>query len=270
MQELVKALAAARLEFASVVKAKAAQAFKGGGGYKYADLAGVLDAVSEPLAKHGLVIVQPTEVVDGQTFLVTRLMHTSGDELVSRIGLHDFANGMKPQEWGSAHTYARRYQSLSILGIAPEDDDAAEAMKATPQPRITDRERAATYERAKRVEQSSPQREVEETLAQTETAEKPDMFKTVTLRGRNGSSLKTNYLNEAVTYYFTEKRASSDPKRYAIEHYEHLVTIRDAMKDTLAAMPNNGAGSKMQEAYIKIVNDIVAGEAVGTDLEAAE
>lgn len=197
MQELTKALCEARKAFASVVKDKHAQAFKGGGVYKYADLSAVLDATVEPLAKHGLVLVQPTEIRDGHTFLQTILLHTSGQSLKSEIELHGYASGMTPQQWGSAHTYARRYQALSVLGIAPEDDDAQEASKAPPRPQPA----------------RSPQAEVDATLAKQEP--KSDMLKPIVIRDLDGLQIGFwTMLREALTAWDTRfKRLSEDEQQ---------------------------------------------------------
>lgn len=93
---------------------------------KYADLASVLDTIRKPLADHGLAVTQTTEMRDGTFCLVTRLLHTSGQFIASEYPLPQTA---RPQELGSALTYARRY-SLSAIGcIAADEDDDAEGAR---------------------------------------------------------------------------------------------------------------------------------------------
>lgn len=91
---------------------------------KYADLASVLDAIRKPLADNGLSTTQITEIRDGQFLLVTTLWHASGQWLASEYPLPMNA---KPQELGSALTYARRYSLSALVCIASEEDDDANA-----------------------------------------------------------------------------------------------------------------------------------------------
>jgi hypothetical protein len=91
---------------------------------KYADLASVLDAIRKPLADNGLSTTQVTEIRDGQFLLVTTLWHASGQWLASEYPL---PLGAKPQELGSALTYARRYSLSALVCIASEEDDDANA-----------------------------------------------------------------------------------------------------------------------------------------------
>jgi hypothetical protein len=93
---------------------------------KYADLASVLDAVRKPLADNGLSITQTTEIRQGAFVLVTTLWHSSGQWLSSEYPLPIAA---KPQELGSALTYARRYSLSAIACIAADEDDDAEGAR---------------------------------------------------------------------------------------------------------------------------------------------
>jgi len=89
--------------------------------YGYADLADILDAIRHALADNGLSIIQPICPADAEhIWLVTRLLHSSGQWIESAypVDVYD-----KPQEQGSAITYARRYALTAMLGIAAEEDD---------------------------------------------------------------------------------------------------------------------------------------------------
>lgn len=93
---------------------------------RYADLASIIEATRKPLTDNGLSITQATEV-NGHGFgLRTTLRHSSGESVDSFYPLPASA---KPQELGSALTYARRYSLSSIVCIAADDDDDAEAAK---------------------------------------------------------------------------------------------------------------------------------------------
>jgi hypothetical protein len=124
---LAAALAAAQGELPAPKKTKTAKvrSDKGNYEYHYADLADVIEISKAILAKHHLAVSQPTFVTpDRGLVLVTRLMHKSGESIESSYPL---PSGGKPQEMGSALTYARRYCYCAILGIAADADDDGEA-----------------------------------------------------------------------------------------------------------------------------------------------
>lgn len=123
---LIEALIAARKEFKPLVKNKVNPHFKS----KYADLSAVCDSVDEALAKYGLTYVQPLEVEVGILYIATKLMHTSGEEMVSKFPV----TGGKPQEMGSAITYGRRFSLCSLLGISADDDDDANGANGAAHP----------------------------------------------------------------------------------------------------------------------------------------
>jgi len=56
--------------------------------------------------------------------LHTRLLHTSGQWIASE---HPLPMSGRPQEIGSALTYARRYSLSALIGIAADEDDDANA-----------------------------------------------------------------------------------------------------------------------------------------------
>jgi len=130
--QIAKALAAAQAAFPAVGKDKTAaiKSEKGNFSYSYADLASILAAVRKPLADNQLAITQPIIWSEGHAWLATRLLHVSGQSLESLYPLKQYD---RPQEMGSALTYARRYSLTALLGIAAEeDDDGAAAQGGTP------------------------------------------------------------------------------------------------------------------------------------------
>lgn len=122
---LAKALALAIKAMKPPTKGRTAtiKSEKGSYSYKYADLADVIESYRAPLSENGLSLVQPIQTQDGHLVLVTRLLHESGEWLSSE---YPIANFTRPQEMGSALTYARRYAVTAMLGIAAEDDDDGE------------------------------------------------------------------------------------------------------------------------------------------------
>lgn len=101
---------------------------KTGYSYKYTDLAAFTAHVKPVLAKWGLALLQDV-AGDGRTVsITTTLIHASGQE---RTGPPlSMAAGGTPQATGSAITYARRYQAMAALGLAPDDDDGQAAAAA--------------------------------------------------------------------------------------------------------------------------------------------
>lgn len=96
---------------------------------KYASLAAVIDAIRKPLADNGLSYTQATEIREGGLVLVTTLRHATGQWVASEYPLPSAA---KPQELGSALTYARRYSLSAIACIAADEDDDAEGANGQP------------------------------------------------------------------------------------------------------------------------------------------
>jgi hypothetical protein len=117
---------------------------------KYADLASIWDAIREPLTKNALSVTQTTHLSDGAFTLTTILRHASGQWVSSEYPLPTTA---KPQEYGAALTYARRYSLSAIVGIAADEDDDAESIKETP---VKIAERAKPVAPSEYAERSAP------------------------------------------------------------------------------------------------------------------
>lgn len=123
---LAAALAALQAELPTLGKGNTAtvRGDKGSYTYRYADLADVSKAIMPLLAKQGLSFsAKPTLDEHGRFGLVYTLRHTSGE---SDSGVYPLPSG-KPQEMGSAITYARRYALCAVTGIAPDQDDDGHA-----------------------------------------------------------------------------------------------------------------------------------------------
>jgi len=129
INELSEALAAAQGALKNPAKTKTNPHFKS----QYVDLSDGLAAVRECLSKHGLMIVQGTSIHDSAIILHTRISHKSGQWIEAEYPVGGFG---RPQEMGSALTYARRYSLFAMVGIAGEDDDdgnAAQEAAGAPQ-----------------------------------------------------------------------------------------------------------------------------------------
>jgi hypothetical protein len=86
----------------------------------YADLSSILQAVMPILSGNGLAVSQPMRVDGDKTILITKLIHESGEELVSEMIL---PHNSDPQKYGSLITYYKRYQLQAILGVSTKDED---------------------------------------------------------------------------------------------------------------------------------------------------
>ncbi len=137
--DLFAALAVAQGAIEGAKKDSTNPAFKS----KYADLSSVIEAAQKPLATSGLSLTfsmghEPTGIA------VTPLLahKTGGYILFDTLRVPCEA---KAQQQGSAMTYARRYLTMSILGIPTEDDDGHAASQ---RPQETRREPVQNPQRA--------------------------------------------------------------------------------------------------------------------------
>lgn len=98
----------------------------------FASLASVRDAFRDPLAKHGLSVVQLPEREGQEVVVHTVLLHTSGQYIGCRLSAVPVK--ADPQGIGSCISYLRRYSLMSVIGIAPEDDDGNAASEPARKP----------------------------------------------------------------------------------------------------------------------------------------
>jgi len=129
------ALAQAKMEPPKKDRTAKIESQKGSYSYHYSDLASLIDAIRGPFAENGLAHYQSVFMEDAQMMLETRIIHSSGEWIASQYPLAAYA---KPQEQGSAITYARRYALGALAGLAPEDDDgkaAQEGQRVEPKPK---------------------------------------------------------------------------------------------------------------------------------------
>lgn len=130
---LAEALAKAQGAMTSPAKTKTAkiESQKGSYSYRYADLSDIIDAIRKPLSDNGLSVAQVISYEGTALILTTQLQHASGEWLRSTypLPLHQ-----RPQDQGSAITYARRYALCALLGIAAEDDDDGQAAQQAKPP----------------------------------------------------------------------------------------------------------------------------------------
>ena len=121
IDQLATALAKAQPEF-KAYKNKNNPFFKN----SYADLESIIEACREPLGSNGLSFIQSVYQDQGEKFLVTRLLHSSGQWIDSKVKLEPA--DAKPQTLMSYTTYMKRMCLQALLGITVgEQDDDGEA-----------------------------------------------------------------------------------------------------------------------------------------------
>ena len=118
---LAKALSAAQGELKGAVKDANNPFFKS----KYADLSSVWEACRAALAKNNIAVIQAPRANGATVSVTTVLAHESGEWAAE--DLTATAKDDSPQSVGSTITYLRRYGLASMVGVAPEDDDAESA-----------------------------------------------------------------------------------------------------------------------------------------------
>lgn len=121
IEKLASALAAAQAKLHGAKKDAKNPFFES----TYATLESVYDAIRTPLAEQGLSVIQPTEFIDGQTFVRTVLIHSSGQWIDGLYPVITQKND--PQGLGSGMSYSRRYSLMAMVGIPASDDDAEAA-----------------------------------------------------------------------------------------------------------------------------------------------
>ena len=126
IKELATALSKFQGQIKPALKDSANPFFKS----KYADLESVWESCREPLTKNGLSVLQmPGNYFEGRMWLLTRLMHSSGEwieqEMSFPVGKPDNQGVVRVDAHGclAAVTYMRRGALSAFLGIVQADDD---------------------------------------------------------------------------------------------------------------------------------------------------
>lgn len=117
---IYQALLAAQQDMGPLLKNANNPAFRS----KYADLSAVIETITEPLHKQGIVFFQAIAVENGQPVLNTTLIKADdpADFILSSAPIVS-KDPQDPQKFGAAVTYQRRYSLMALVGLAPEDDD---------------------------------------------------------------------------------------------------------------------------------------------------
>jgi hypothetical protein len=99
-----------------------------GYGYKYADLASVLDVTRPLCAKYELAVTQLCGTdSNGSPTVETVILHSSGEWISGTLSIPmHAAKGLSPAQcMGICISYGRRYALAAALGVAQTDNDAS-------------------------------------------------------------------------------------------------------------------------------------------------
>jgi hypothetical protein len=245
--DLMTALAKAQGEIEGAKKDSQNPHFKS----NYADLASVMAAIREPLAKNGLAVTQWPRVIEGAVEIETILAH--GEQFISDVLWMPCAQ-MTAHGIGSAITYGRRYALMSVTGVAPEDDDGNEAV-AGHRPGLPGSAGGGTQFRPDR--RAAVPRNFVEASRQDGTLD--ETRQKGTLPGKNGNGKITPDERETKLKAATDKRVKAlkdgpwtseslkefwnqeadwrewmaDPTNDALGHYERFTTAYTEAQDAL-------------------------------------
>lgn len=134
IEKIAAALAKAQAAFSSAKKDSINPHFKS----KYADLAATAEACMTALNANEIAVSQDVATVAPGVSVVTKLLHSSGQTLVSSPLVLPVVQ-QTPQAYGSTISYGRRYSLAAFVGVVSEDDDGnagsgkAEPKATTPQ-----------------------------------------------------------------------------------------------------------------------------------------
>lgn len=106
---------------------------------KYAPLSYIQGITVPLLGAQGLICIQTFEVENSEEFLVTHLIHQSGEWMNGKTKLIKGSMKEPNQDWGAGVTYRSRYAYLKMLGISagmPDIVDQIEEENLSSSPQV--------------------------------------------------------------------------------------------------------------------------------------
>ncbi|MCC5633819.1 ERF family protein [Nostoc sphaeroides CHAB 2801] len=249
MQELIKALIKAKAEFNPIQKDGTNPHYK----RKYATLDAVLDAVTPGLSKHGLVIIQTTEIFEGKTVLRTHIFHESGENITSTYPLPEISDS---QKLGAALTYARRYAVCAILSVTADEDDDAES--------------AGTPKKTEQAQNNiRPRKDNQPFLVRpTKQAVTPPSINPKDLRIKEVRTL-LNYPLDLVKEWLHSRNVTSPSELDSLQIDELVKTMCLAWAGNKFVHPNHAANSYHQHVIDAVLRGVSEMEAIQAWMEGA-
>jgi len=125
--ELNEAIAKASLEFPKI-KVNRQNPYLASG---YSDLHEIMNKIRPILGKFGIHVVQQRKLMDGASMLTTKIWHSSGQWIESRVLLNPSKNTI--EAYGSNLNSMKRFEIMDMLGLTvsndPFDDDGEADME---------------------------------------------------------------------------------------------------------------------------------------------
>lgn len=90
---------------------------------KYADINAIIEACTQSLSEHNIIVMQTYSIEDNRLNTITRLQHSNGQFIETKTPLLIIDVKPTPQNIGSFITYGRRYALTSLLCLGAQDDD---------------------------------------------------------------------------------------------------------------------------------------------------
>jgi hypothetical protein len=247
-----KAQAQGKIQPIGKDKTARVQLTKGGSyAYSYADLASCLEAVNGPLAEAGIALFQPVSVGDGNVVATTLLVHGESGEWISEDYAAPIVDSGDARSVGSAATYARRYGLLSLLAIAPsEEDDDAEAARGDDRPMQRQRSAPAPRQAAREVRQAPDepvQTEAEKARAFVAQARDKAIFDDAVSTGLSREGFHA-WVEKILTRPYSSNADWTEDDRQHLE--DEIASRREAVelmnkRETIANSPRlNGSGKR--------------------------
>lgn len=119
--EIAGALSKAQMSYDKITRDAINPFFKS----RYTTLDEIIRATRKSLAENGLVLMQFVTGSHELVTVVSRLIHTSGQWIESRISCRPAKADI--QQIGVVSTYSKRYAMAAMLGVSADDDDDANA-----------------------------------------------------------------------------------------------------------------------------------------------
>lgn len=122
-----RALVAMKRELPTVIQKDAKVDFTNKSGirthYRHTSLAAAMEAVTEPLTRHGFSLSWTASTTERAVSITCRLVHADGHSEETTISAPPDTSGSKsaPQAVASTMTLLQRYSALALLGIATSD-----------------------------------------------------------------------------------------------------------------------------------------------------
>jgi hypothetical protein len=130
-ENLPSALSQAQAEMLEVKESGYNPHFKS----NFSTLTDLIRASRPALTKYGLSITQYPHSQDGVTYLVTKMLHASGEAIVGQVAIY-LKDHTDIQKLGSAISYLKRYAYAAICGLSTsESDDDGNSLSEQQQPR---------------------------------------------------------------------------------------------------------------------------------------